>query len=396
MRSTTAVIVVLFLLSGFAHTEQFHGSPLQHAAIPARSPHGNATGPVKRLRVDITWPREDAHAVYVLRPFEVRITALDESGQPVDTTLRIRLSARFPGEFEAATHGYFAFPFDLQGTASITLTANFARAEGAPEQRLMAYCDDFPDIFGESDAFSVFPHAPAAFALITPQSDELFGINLVGNHYRMTFSWEPDDSGDAYRRMRQSIHDTTRFTDSIRYTLVITDPARHTESRYVSDDGGRSAKRTLVEEELVDLFLRLCFSFSGSGCQQVEGYWHVEATDGVYCTRSTHADRRFKMFIYSRDDVDPVDIPVEFVIESCVPNPFTTLTVINVQALQSRDIQVTVHDQLGKLIRVLHEGELSPGRHAIPFDAADCPSGVYHIRAVSAVAVRTMGIMHVR
>ncbi len=66
-----------------------------------------------------------------------------------------------------------------------------------------------------------------------------------------------------------------------------------------------------------------------------------------------------------------------------VPNPFNPKTAITFQLKQSRDLQLTIYDASGRLIRRLVDARTSAGDHAVTWDGQNArgfaaPSGVYY------------------
>jgi choice-of-anchor B domain-containing protein len=80
------------------------------------------------------------------------------------------------------------------------------------------------------------------------------------------------------------------------------------------------------------------------------------------------------------------EAPGTFALLPASPNPVrdgtTTLRVALDQPAAAA--RVTVYDALGRPVAVLHEGALSAGTHAVRFDAAGLPSGVYVARLEAA------------
>ena len=101
--------------------------------------------------------------------------------------------------------------------------------------------------------------------------------------------------------------------------------------------------------------------------------------------------------------VDPTDVgerapailPRTFVLESNYPNPFNPETQIGFYvppSAQKQRVVIKVYDMLGRVIRILLDRELSPGRHVVQWDGKnasgqDLPSGTYLYRLESGAVV---------
>jgi len=74
------------------------------------------------------------------------------------------------------------------------------------------------------------------------------------------------------------------------------------------------------------------------------------------------------------------ETPREFQLHQNYPNPFNPATVIRFALPESRRVRLTVHDLLGREVAVLKEGVTGAGTHAVEWNAAAMPSGVYFYR----------------
>jgi len=71
------------------------------------------------------------------------------------------------------------------------------------------------------------------------------------------------------------------------------------------------------------------------------------------------------------------------------PNPFNNSTVINYYVSAENEINLTVYNAKGEIVRKLFNGKQSSGNHAINFNADGLNSGVYYIRLKSKASVQT-------
>lgn len=78
------------------------------------------------------------------------------------------------------------------------------------------------------------------------------------------------------------------------------------------------------------------------------------------------------------------DLPGDFVLSPAAPNPFNPTTTLCYSLDETGPARLAVFDLLGREVAVLHEGLASAGEHAVVFDAADLPGGLYFARLVAA------------
>ncbi|UCE65244.1 MAG: T9SS type A sorting domain-containing protein [Candidatus Zixiibacteriota bacterium] len=75
-----------------------------------------------------------------------------------------------------------------------------------------------------------------------------------------------------------------------------------------------------------------------------------------------------------------VELPEQITLLQNYPNPFNASTTIKFNLSETRVVELTVYDLLGKEISRLLEEERQAGLHSITFDASDLSSGVYFYR----------------
>lgn len=78
------------------------------------------------------------------------------------------------------------------------------------------------------------------------------------------------------------------------------------------------------------------------------------------------------------------------------PNPFDTITRITYTLTEPSDVHLTVHDLLGRAVRVLASGTMPAGTHEVTFDAAGLPDGVYFYRLQTGRFYETRSLMLLR
>jgi hypothetical protein len=88
-------------------------------------------------------------------------------------------------------------------------------------------------------------------------------------------------------------------------------------------------------------------------------------------------------YIHSNEDVKQVPSPAASGSVLCMPNPVTANAEIRFSVVKSGSVRVEVYDGLGKQVRNLFDGDLTPGNYTAPFETGSLANGVYHVRIIS-------------
>jgi len=75
--------------------------------------------------------------------------------------------------------------------------------------------------------------------------------------------------------------------------------------------------------------------------------------------------------------------PTEFRLYPNYPNPFNPATTIRFDAPEPADVRIEIFDVTGRLVRTLHSGILSAGRHSLVWNADDVGAGLFLCRVSS-------------
>ena len=94
--------------------------------------------------------------------------------------------------------------------------------------------------------------------------------------------------------------------------------------------------------------------------------------------------------------LDEVLMPNEFNLDNVFPNPFNPFTAIKVTLTVSGDMQVTVYNLKGDLIKTLSSGYHHADVYTLNWDASDAPSGIYFIQAKFGSLIRTQKVMLIK
>ena len=78
------------------------------------------------------------------------------------------------------------------------------------------------------------------------------------------------------------------------------------------------------------------------------------------------------------------------------PNPFNPVATIGYALREAAPVRLSVHDALGREIRVLDESLREAGVHRASFDAGELPTGVYFYRLESGSEMLTGSLMYLK
>ncbi len=72
--------------------------------------------------------------------------------------------------------------------------------------------------------------------------------------------------------------------------------------------------------------------------------------------------------------------PNDLALGNAYPNPFNPVLTIPFSLTRATDIQITIHDVLGRQVTTIANERIHAGEHSLVWDAADFPSGPYVVR----------------
>lgn len=76
-------------------------------------------------------------------------------------------------------------------------------------------------------------------------------------------------------------------------------------------------------------------------------------------------------------EADPAPVPWSVTLRQNYPNPFNPATTISFVVTREAQVSLTVYDLLGRVVDRPSGGRYAPGTHAVAWDAAGRPGGVY-------------------
>jgi immune inhibitor A len=74
---------------------------------------------------------------------------------------------------------------------------------------------------------------------------------------------------------------------------------------------------------------------------------------------------------------NPANLPTQFAVGSCYPNPFNPSTTISYDVPRTTPVTLSVYNVAGQLIEVPLHGVVEAGHHSLNWSCPDCGSGVY-------------------
>ncbi|MDZ7860194.1 MAG: C1 family peptidase [Candidatus Krumholzibacteriota bacterium] len=150
----------------------------------------------------------------------------------------------------------------------------------------------------------------------------------------------------------------------------------------LSRDGGMSFPDTIAAGESNDSLYTWLVSDSVSTSNRVR----VIARDAAGLAQYDNSDGNFSTEVITGEPDNPE--PGRFILSQNIPNPFNPITTIRFNVPRRSNVNISVYDVAGRLIRVLLDKEVEPGQREIIWDGTDfrgdkVGSGVYLCRMIS-------------
>ena len=99
------------------------------------------------------------------------------------------------------------------------------------------------------------------------------------------------------------------------------------------------------------------------------------------------------MIVANSSDQIAVSTPSMFALDAAYPNPFNPSTTMRLHVPVESNVNVSVYNLMGQQVDVLHNGLLSSGYTTLTWNAADLPSGMYIVKAISNSYTSTQKLM---
>jgi len=95
-------------------------------------------------------------------------------------------------------------------------------------------------------------------------------------------------------------------------------------------------------------------------------------------------------------NVNVINTPKEFNLDTAYPNPFNPVTNINFTLPFESGVTLEVYDMQGRIIELLVSGDMKPGYHSVIWNADKHSSGVYFVKMIAGEYVNTQKLMLVK
>ena len=119
----------------------------------------------------------------------------------------------------------------------------------------------------------------------------------------------------------------------------------------------------------------------------------VEGVMGIQDTRNAIAFGLYGPSLTSRSRDTP---PESVVLGAPHPNPFQTETRFTLHVSRMQHMTLAVFDMLGRRTHLVHDGLLTPGRHAFTLSGSNLPAGVYFLRGTGSQSIVSRSIVVAR
>ncbi len=336
--------------------------------------------------------------VFQFRKYEIFVAPRDRYLNITDDLMQTRFSARWPGEFvnsEPDLSDIFSGDVFIQGMTNYFLASTTIRelpnALGQL-QWIRAFKHDDPTITGQSSNYEILSHAPYPFDLYLPPHQTVWRTDPFDQVRE--FTWEQKTPADPYTNILISAGSGEIGNDVVGYTWVCIDSVSLTHAQRIqSDNLGAMPKLTMTNYQLRGMALTM----AGTDLAMSQSvYWFVEATDGLFVTKSTPPNNDpaqrpgHSLLILIPTDVERLpQAPSSLALSQNYPNPFNPTTNIRFEIVTGGKVSLKVYDVIGNEVATLANEYLAPGTYNAEFDGSKLASGVYIYRLTTNGATLT-------
>ena len=221
-------------------------------------------------------------------------------------------------------------------------------------------------------------------------------ITLTGNPVRL---WSPNHSYQTFTiagmvaSVTDNCDDTPGLAASLRITQVTSDEAEDA----LSDDGATLNDMVIApdcqsvdvrKERVGDGGNGRVYTVSVAATDYADNTTTVEFKIHVPVSINSIVTEDAAMYLVTSACASPksgpmsISRPSRVELEANYPNPFNPSTTIAWTLPEAMQVQLTIHDALGREIAKLVDGDLASGRHTQIWDSGGNPAGVYMSRLV--------------
>jgi photosystem II stability/assembly factor-like uncharacterized protein len=192
------------------------------------------------------------------------------------------------------------------------------------------------------------------------------GTDLINKIYACTGSgiYRSSDNGENWNQQNSGLGNLVircMAVNSLNQVYIGTNAGVY----YTEDSGDNWIERN---DNGLDTLLITSLAFDNDGYLYA-GTWG----DGVYRSRKTtlNIDNEYE------------NKPEIFELSENYPNPFNSITNINLSCRKATDIKVVVFNTLGELVQIIYQGIVPGGINKFQWNAGHLPGGVYFITVVA-------------
>ncbi len=342
-----------------------------------------SAGPIDNFLVELI-PALAPNTVYVFRRYEIRVTPRDRyNNLQANETIVTRFTARYPGEFinrQLGSADIFAGEVFIQGVQDYFVISSQARVD----QSITAYKSADPNIRGTTGPYIIAEHAPAKFSLLSPPDNTEIFIDSAAQSQQLAWQSAPD----PYTNISVG---GQIYSDEVLYTWTGASLSGVPLVSYGSNNFSKDIKLTLSGSQMTDIITKTT-GLPNSATTTI--LWNVDATDGLFTTRSTET---WRLTLTKRGitAAGAEKAPFTFQLGQNFPNPFNPSTEISFEIPQNDFVSLKVYDLLGTEVATLLNRNMEAGAHSILFEAKSIPSGIYiyKLKAGAHTATRKMTVL---
>tara|TARA_X000000368_G_scaffold397141_1_gene366007 strand:- start:12 stop:839 length:828 start_codon:yes stop_codon:yes gene_type:complete len=195
---------------------------------------------------------------------------------------------------------------------------------------------------------------PPEFSLLIPENNFQLVIDQSNQDQYLRFNWE----------------EVIGNIDSLTYTFSIQNNTSYNDTIETNE---------VFLEIPYEYFISL---YSDTALMRTSFYWDVSVSN--LDTNSTSLNGPFVLFVEVSDLLlkNNITLPSEYKLHQNYPNPFNPITKIRYDLPKDEFVNITIHDLIGRNIKLIVNHNQSAGYHSLRWDATNnygenVPAGIY-------------------